>query len=206
MRRVRRRVDLGPSRRSRWDAGARGAVSIRRRSSSGEVDRNTPEAMAMESMSWGSSPVRIQPRCGSTGPPVQRLRPPSRSGGGISRTASDALVSVGGDINPKAPSAVCSQSSTTARWKFGSINCGMDNNNAGATPAARVDSDPIFPSYGVHSKLVIRAVSRGRLRPLTPTLDLPAGPFDVFGDERIGQRRPALVRPSRAFGGRRCGR
>ena len=80
----------------------------------------------------GSSPSSIQPRCGSTGPPIQRRRSLPPSMGGSSRTMLVAGMSVGRLITrPNAPSGVKSHSSTTVLAKFGSCSWGIDSSSAG---------------------------------------------------------------------------
>ena len=97
--------------------------------------------MVLNSVS-GASPRSIQPRCGSTGPPIQRRRSLPVSMGGSSRTMLVAGMSVGRLITrPNAPSGVKSHSSTTALAKFGSCSWGIDSSKAG-----RNGSDIIFSS------------------------------------------------------------
>ena len=78
------------------------------------------------------SPIRIQPRSGSTGPPMHSGIPLPPTIGGSSLTIVVAGISVGRfSTRPKAPSGAKSQSSTTVRAKFGSWSCGIDNSSVG---------------------------------------------------------------------------
>src|SRR5262249_36257293 len=102
-----------------------------RRSSTGDVDRYTP-SMIVRYSSAGGSATRIQPRPGSTGPPIQSGRSLPRSTSGSSRTIVLAAISVGRfSTSPNAPSAPKSDSSTTVRVKFGSCSWGIETRNVG---------------------------------------------------------------------------
>src|SRR3954465_14181687 len=91
------------------------------------------------STSAGSSPLRIHPRSGSTGPPVWSRRSLPFSTGGSRRTIPVAGSSVGRfSTRPNAPSGTKSHSSTTVLAKFGSCNCGIESRSVGSNRSVMI--------------------------------------------------------------------
>ncbi len=94
------------------------------------------------------SPIRIQPRSGSTGPPMHSGIPLPPTIGGSSFTIVVAGISVGRfSTRPNAPSGAKSQSRTTVRAKFGSWSWGIERQQRRAK-GVHVQRLPARPRVG----------------------------------------------------------
>jgi len=112
--------------------GGAGSVDSTRRRTVGDVDKYSPSWISRYSASSGAVPIRIQPRSGSTGPPIHNGIPLPPTMGGSSFTIDVAGISVGRfSTRPKAPSGAKSQSRTTVRAKFGSWSWGIERSSVG---------------------------------------------------------------------------
>src|SRR5436309_1228217 len=167
-----------------------GAASRSRRSTSTDAVRWKPSATRSLSSTPGSSPRRRKPRCDSTGPPAQSMRPLSPLAGGSSTTASTARTSVGRfTTKPSAPWAPCSQRSTTERTKFGSRSCGMARSRVGAKEGGGSMAGWSPPLAGLSTRL-------------------PGGPFGLVSSPRRAAEhlRSEGARATVALAGGRSGR
>src|SRR3954447_21825256 len=106
-------------------------------------------------MPSGSRPTRTQLRCGSTRPPTHTCSSRSVDTRGSRFTVTRPLVTSGRlTTRPNAPSWWCLHSSTTVRVKFGSVICGMDSRNVGASDEV-ILSSAILPLQRLRDRLQV---------------------------------------------------